>query len=254
MGDLPKSGRELLAEHVAAQRAGYRAVARIRPVSDGELAALAAEASARAATPPATSGVAPISGALPLAAKRAIAPGDRIDNPKIQDADVDKYRAPNFAAASWWKRANAAISARKTGDVLMLTLNNCCNALARRFNWGHGSARLSFETLAKEMGCCPETARKAIRYLQEYDVVNVLNTLIRRDDDNRLVRWTNLYLAPRPEQAPLEEPSGLSPQLSKLARAGAVLTRWASYFVGLVARDFGLNGTPLRRQGVLEPS
>lgn len=230
----------------AAMVAAHRREVEELAAAGDKLAIITLEGWAKAAALEPTSGPVSIARLLPIAAKEAAAPGERIVNPKIQDADVDKYRAPNFAAPSWWNRANAAIEKRRVGvrDVSAITLKSCCNALARRFNWGRGSARLAMETLAKDMGSCEDTARRSIRYLQRHDVVNVMNTLI-RDENNMLVRAPNLYLATRPEQAPIEDPSDLSPKLTQLARAGAVVARWASYFVGLVSRDLGLNRTPL---------
>lgn len=239
MSGSPKSADERLRETIAADRL---ARSRLPPVSAADLERLSAEARARAGTSPATSGVASAAAALPLAARVALTPS-RVVNPKIQDADVGKYRAPKFKGAPWWDRAKAAVAERAKGDPLELTLLNFCHAIGRRFAWGNGSARLSLEALAKAMGCCVETARKTVRYFQRFDVLNVFNTL-RRDENNLLVRAPNLYLAPREEHAPIEVPENLSPELSQLARVGAELARWVSYFGGMLVRDWGLNATP----------
>ena len=210
-------------------------------LSDEQLAALQRQAAQRARTClPDCRPEQPSRGvAEALPARLQAASGVRVVNPKIWNSDAHPIRGarPDFDA--WLSRARAAIRGRGRGDVLAVTADRIAGLLvycARRT--GDGFARVTFADLAKLAGCCVETARRAVRCLEGWGVVDTFNVLVRRPG-GAVERDANLYLLRDSAQDSAERES---PPADRLADR---LSRYAAVF-GLRARLWGLNATPLR--------
>jgi hypothetical protein len=175
-----------------------------------------------------------ISRVLPAFVRAAIGLG--VSNPKLWEADVKPLPSRKVDREAWFARVRQAARVRESGDVLQPTLVR----LAEVVWWsvhkdGVGFARQTLEQLGKLTGCCQETARKGIRFLERHGLLDTFNILSRRHGFVR--RVANLYLI-RGDAAELEG-TEQPPSDSLLGR----LTRYASLF-GLRARRWGLNATP----------
>lgn len=170
---------------------------------------------------------------LPTVARAAAGLG--VCNPKLWEADVRPLRGRKVDDDGWLTRVRAAARARETGDVLAPTIVRTAELIVWDVRTaGTGFARLSFQSLANLVQCSKETARKAIRFLEEHGLLDTFNVL--RRGHGLVRRVVNLYLIP--DAAP--EPD--RPAASSLAER---LSRYAQAF-GLRARAWGLNATPAR--------
>jgi hypothetical protein len=230
-----------LAETVAAQRLAsdrQRDVPlRFRALdADAELRAVQAAATAKADEPLGSTGT-PIGRVLPAFGRAAA--GLCIVNPKLWEADVRPLRGRKVDRDAWFVRVRLAAKTREAGDVLQPILVRLAEVMwwAERKD-GVGFARQTFEQFGKLAGCCKETARKGIRFLERHGLVDTFNVLTRAHGFVR--RVANLYLI-RGDTTEPDPPAGYerSPSDSLLGR----LTRYASLF-GLRARAWGLNATP----------
>jgi hypothetical protein len=111
---------------------------------------------------------------------------------------------------------------------------------------GTGFARKTLEQLSKLVGCCKETVRKAIRFLERHGLLDTFNVLSR--DHGFVRRRANLYLIPDVESDPTPPPCDLAPSVKAPERPvgnslAERLNRYAGFF-GLRARAWGLNATP----------
>lgn len=183
---------------------------------------------------------------LPRAAQIAAnagTPSAAVCNPKIWADDRGRFRrGEKFPRGPWQAACRAAAKARQLGDVLAPTILRICEVLAWQSSAaGQGQVAITFRYIAELTGCCVETARKAIRWLEAHGLVDTFNTLERVA--GQMQRAANTYVLRMPEAAPAEQdaPAALDP----IARVTATLARWASAF-GLTPRAWGLNATPLR--------
>jgi hypothetical protein len=256
-GAIRKTSAELLQEQIAASRQAARERLKAAQVSDAELRDLTEQARMRAG--PAETDAVSAAIALPAAARLALAGGGsaRVLNPKIWAEDVKRFVGRKLPTRAWLSRARQMAAKRQRGDVLRPTLVRACEVLA----WGaqDGKIELTFDSLANLVGCCRETARKVIRWLEDVELIDTFNVLVRTT--GKLVRGANLYL-PRLSAADeaagdvasddgepgaaagLTDPTAAAAVLGPVARLTARLARWAPRFE-LVERAWGLNATPL---------
>lgn len=230
-----------LAETVAAQRLAFD---RQRDIpsrfgaldADAELRAVQAAATARADEPLGSMGTT-IARVLPAFARAAAGMG--VCNPKLWEADVRPLPGRKVDREAWFVRVRQAAKTREPGDVLQPILVRLAEVVwwAERKD-GVGFARQTFEQLGKLAGCCKETARKGLRFLERHGLVDTFNVLSRAHGLVR--RVANLYIVRGETTEPaLPVASEQPPSDSLLGR----LTRYASAF-GLKARRWGLNATP----------
>jgi hypothetical protein len=163
----------------------------------------------------------------------------RRQHPKVHQADIpDVLPAPDSKA--FHAGLSEAVRKRAKGDPLAANIAAVGRAVFYAMITG---VRQTLEQLAKRAGCCIETARKCILFLEEQGLFGVLNVLVRKDRD--LVRGANLYLAP---WAIAIAAPGL--RLSRrVAERAAKFIADCSRVMGLAARTFGLNATPERQPG-----
>jgi hypothetical protein len=224
--------RDALQQHLADQR---RDLARRASLSgatdpDASLRAAQADATARADAPLGSTGTA-IGRVLPAVARASA--GMAVANPKIWEADAKPLRGRKIDAEAYLARVRLAAKTRETGDVLEPILVRTAELVLWAVRKGGiGFARQTFEQLGKLIGCCSETARKAIRFLERHGVLDTFNVLSR--DHGFVRRGANLYLIPD------AEPDAERPAGNSLVER---LNRYAEFF-GLRARAWGLNATP----------
>ena len=219
--------RDALQQHLADQR---RDLARRASLSgaidpDASLRAAQADATARADAPLGSTGTA-IGRVLPAVARASA--GMAVANAKIWEADAKPLRR-KIDAEAYLARVRQAAKTRETGDPLEPTLVRTAELVLWAVRkGGTGFARQTFEQLGNLIGCCRETARKAIRFLERRDLLHTFNVLSRVHGFVR--RVANLYLIPDAER-----PAGNS-----LVER---LVHYAGLF-GIRARAWGLNATP----------
>lgn len=247
MSDTPPPPRRQTAderarEHLRANRPALRANL---PQTDAELRQLTqdrASAVTGLATEFRRTTDAPVAIKPPLAARVALG-AKRVFNPKIHDKDVAKFKPEKFDALAFIRRCDSAIDAeREPGEVRAVYLK----AVVRIIAWGaarSGKYEKTFRLLAKLGACCVETTRKSIRWLETHRLIDTMNPLAQAGRD--LHRGPNVYL-PLLQAPPEASAAGppVAPELAPLARATETLNRWAHRF-GMVARDWGLNATPM---------
>jgi hypothetical protein len=197
---------------------------------DASLRAAQARATANADAPVGGTGTA-IGRMLPAAARAAA--GLAVSNPKLWEADVKPLKNRKLDSHAWLAQVRVAAWARESGDVLTPTIVRTAELVVWAVrSAGTGFARKSFESLAGLVGCCKETVRKVIRFLEKHGLLDTFNILQRTYGFVR--RAANLYLIPEVSPDP-KRPAGNS-------RAER-LTRYAELFVFRV-RPWGLNATP----------
>jgi len=181
---------------------------------------------------------------LPRAAQLAAgAAMPAITNPKIWQADARRFRrGERFARGPWQAACRAAVKARALGDVLAPTILRACEVLAWQDAGQQGRTQITFKFLAELTGCCVETARKVIRWLEDRGLIDTFNTLDRVG--GQIQRTANLYVLAFPDAPPADPPAEAAP-VDPIGRITARLARWASAF-GLTPRAWGYNATPLR--------
>lgn len=222
-------------EHLAKSRRDLARRAALPSSTDPDalLRVAQAAASARADAPLGSMGTT-IGRVLPAAARSTA--GLPVSNPKLWERDVKPLRDRKVNREAWLIRARQAARAREPGDVLQPILVRLAEVVcwAERKD-GVGFARQTFEQLGKLVGCCKETARKGMRFLERHGLVDTFNVLTRAHGFVR--RVANLYLI----RGEATEPDGTEqpPSEGPLGR----LTRYASAF-GLSVRAWGLNATP----------
>lgn len=183
--------------------------------------------------------------AMPMAARVL---GERVENPKIWAFDIKPIKSVD--PSDWLSRVYEQTKQRATGDVLTSTLDRCAQRIVHGVRIGQGAARHTFASLANGIGCCVETARKCVRWLEERELIDTFNVLGRHNGE--LQREANMYLLrPAPAAAPKATPESGSEtaeqtagQTSVLQRINDRLQRWAAAF-GLQVRPWGLNATPV---------
>jgi hypothetical protein len=187
----------------------------------------------------------------------------RVFNPKIWEGDTRRFRGPRFEFKPWLAACrDAIITGRRRGDPMQAHLQRTSQALAltdREASGRGAKRRMSFMTIAAFVGCCIDTARRCVRWLEARGLVDTFNVLVRvKNPDhpslNGVFRTANMYMLRMPE-APPEAPGTAHtavaapaeeapPAVQAVLAATARLARWAAAF-GLVARPWGLNATPL---------
>lgn len=222
-----------------------------KEIRDGALAAHMLEARARLASAPAAlelrgEPVAPPPEKVASAASRMLRrQWARVANPKLHARDVRRVPPPPFP--DWMASARKAALAREPGDPLFPTLMQCASLLATFCRQAaQGACRATFEQIATGAGCCVETARRCIRFLERAELIDTANVLERRPiaGVTRLILGANLYLL----RGAAEPDEGAPPAADALPmvpgdRAAATIRRWAASF-GLAMRPQGWNRTP----------
>lgn len=161
--------------------------------------------------------------------------------PKVWAADLN--RMPAIDTDRWLGRVRVAGANRSTGDVLAFTLARIAELLVWKARQDRqGAARITFRALAKLTQCCTETARKAIRLLEQWGLVDTFNVLIRRGD--QVVRDANLYVLSGVDQA--DSPPERQRGQSLAEKIAGRLSTYAAV-LGLHRRSWGLNATPASR-------
>ncbi len=163
----------------------------------------------------------------------------RRQHPKVHQADIPDF-VPRPDSKAFHAGLSAAVRKRAKGDPLAANIAAVGREVFHAMNTGQ---RKAIADLAKLARCCPETARRCIVFLEEQGLFGVLNVLVRVDRD--LLRGANLYLAP---WAIAIAAPGL--RLSRrVAERAAKFIADCSSVMGLAARTFGLNTTPVRQPG-----
>jgi hypothetical protein len=168
---------------------------------------------------------------LPATVRQAA--GMRVEHPRLWAADVVPFRGrktdPDYLA-----RVRAGIRAhRAPGDPKGTTLMQAAVALSmavRQEKEGH--TRRTFKQIAGAMlGACVDTARRCVRWLERYDLLDTFNVMDRAHGIPRFD--ANLYVIPDPPAA--------DPEPAEDSR-GARVRHYAAAF-GLQVRRWGLNTT-----------
>jgi hypothetical protein len=214
-----------------------------------------------AVTENAGSNMAPITAALPAAARIASGGGgNRVLNPKIWEEDTKRFAGPKLNVGAWITESSDVVrKKRELGDVEARTIIRVCEGLATGDPDANGTAkrRMTFAFIAGFVPCTVETARKAVRWLEKAYLIDTFNVLWR--EARGVFRAANMYLLRMPD-APTAVESTETPaaELSVVARLSMRLERWKASF-GLQARAWGLNATAvswqnLRKERASEPA
>jgi len=187
-------------------------------------------------------------------------------NPKVWEADLPEFIPPpigGYDDAAYMAAVREAVrQQRLMGDPLAPTLELIGAKLVYLRRKGGALVRASFVSLAALVGCCVETARKAVRWFERCGLLDTLNVLNRIENGVR--RRPNLYIIPETEQPPPPPPADVAssqpaPDPVRVQRGtiGDRLQRCAA-LLGLQARPWGLNATPAavgyrKREGVPAP-
>lgn len=248
------SGPALVAE--LRSRNGLVAAALAQRAALGDRAADAAaqatiDARHRLGLPAAPRATVPAALAASVAAIAGKAAAPRVDNAKIHAADLPRKlpAASRPDLDSLLQRARRAAAGRAKGDPLHGTLLQIAQTLAYQVRrQGSGYAVASLAQLAGGAGCCVDTARKAIRWLERAALIDTVNTMRRGvvGGVNRLLRGANLYLI-RPAVPASASPAEPATGPAHGGAAGT-LARWGSV-LGLSPRRTGFNVAPLRPSG-----
>jgi hypothetical protein len=232
----------LLRQSVAAQHAEINK--RLPP-----LCAFGPDEILRARQAAAGSIMAPLTEALPAAARIAMAGGSkRVCNPKIWETDTKRFRGPKFDTSPWLAACRFASGHRVRGDVLKSTIDRVCQALAFGDPTSDGRAkrRMTHAFIAGFVGCEIDTVRKVVRLLERVGLIDTFNVL--RRTIRGVFRAANMYLLRMPDAPAVAEPTEApAAELGMLARMTARLERWAPSF-DLKVRAWGLNATPVSWQ------
>jgi hypothetical protein len=164
----------------------------------------------------------------------------RRDRGKLHQADIpDFLPAPDSAA--YHAALGEALRKRQPGNPLVVSIAAVGRAIFFGMTKGH---RQTMAQIAKRAGCCVETVRKCVIFLEDEGLFGVLNVMVRVGRD--LVRGANLYLAARL----IDPASGATKRVShRFAATLATFLENAAKKLHLAARPFGLNTTPLRQPG-----
>lgn len=221
-------------------------------VSDAQLAAMQAEASFRSGAGGGSRvqgpAMMPIAKLLPASVRTIL--GGRVLNPKIHEADLRRAPdAPQPIVDDWLRAVRRLAEGRGKGDPLGGIIINVASCIA-----GSKRGRVSFASIA-ELGCvCMESVRRAVRWLEDVDLLDTFNVLERAG--KLLLRGVNFYLrrvpdapaaaseAPAAAGPPDAEPAVRSRDQRRATRFEDRLRRWAPH-LGLVMRPWGLNATPV---------
>ena len=203
--------------------------------------------------------------ALPPLARKVAGAG--VLNPKVWEADLPEFIPPpegGYDDAAYMAAVRAAVrQQRAMGDPLAPTLELIGAKLVYLRRKGGALVRASFVSLAGLVGCCVETARKAVRWFERCGLLDTLNVL-NRTQEGEVRRRPNLYIVPETEQPPPPPPADVAssqpaPDPVRVQRGtiGDRLQRCAA-LLGLKARPWGLNATPAavgyrKREGVPAP-
>jgi hypothetical protein len=186
--------------------------------------------------------MASVAAMLPAAARVAVGAKRGVINPKIWAEDVRRWRPGKFVSNVWRSAARLVARARAKGDVLQTTIWGVCDLLERESRKARGKAEITLARIADLTGCCLETARKVVRYLENAELIDTFNVLSRKD--GKVLRDANMYLLRMPADGPAIAPDILQSPQGVFARLNETLSRWAANF-NLIQRDWGLNATPL---------
>jgi hypothetical protein len=226
-GQIPsdRASREAaLAAQIQAARRGVldpaaRATAPASPATDPALAAMcqaqrdalirgaveadAARAASYIAPPPSSS--ATLDAAIGAVAVRVessrTGAAARARNPKIHEAD---YRDPKISTDGWLARVRRACGDnRKLGDPLDPVIRDVAGVLSSRWRQRERGTRITLQGIAAAARVCVETVRKAVRCLQAWRLLDVVNVMTRRQvgGRTRVERGANAYM-PAPAPAP----------------------------------------------------
>ena len=217
-------------------------------VSDAALAAMQAEAAARArAKDPPERAARQIARVLPPQVQAAA--GIRVENPRVWEADLTEVKKSRQRPDTNAFQANVrkAAAGRAKGDPMAVTIYQVAGKLV--FFLAKSTTdfvRVTFETLAKTSEVCVETARKVVRFLEARGLLDTFNVVYRTTEGDER-RAANLYFL-RGEASSQPEPS----PAGMLDRVTDRLRRYAATF-GLKARRWGFNATPLRNLAPAAP-
>jgi hypothetical protein len=197
----PLTGRELLARDIDARHAAARERARAaeaaHPFTDpaDQLAATQREASERAAASLPAVAVAR-SPAAAWAPETRAAVGLPVRNRRVWEADLTPVKGrekPPAGTTRFLERVRSLARARVLGDVLAPTIVRAGELIAYFVAVGTGDvARVTHATLAKKIGCCVETVRKIVRFLEARGALHTVNVSTWGDEGPR--RGANLYI------------------------------------------------------------
>jgi hypothetical protein len=169
------------------------------PVGAAELAAVQARAAERAAE------AAPHRNRPFLAVLRQVSGEARADNVKIHEADLPhRIIAPPLSGSMKSDTRRRILEARRPGDPLPANIESVYDRLYGYTEGGRlGYCRPTHQMLAAATGLCVDTVRRCLRFLQELDVIDIANTIVRHvvDGYRRLVRGANVYFLRRLSQA-----------------------------------------------------
>ena len=161
----------------------------------------------------------------------------RAVNPVIHEADI-KPPKRRVDGAAWLGAVNKVAAQRELGDVTGSTIVQIATKIAWAVAKGAGVGRIALRVLGKLAVAGKETARKVVRYLEDWGLLKTANIMHRRG--RKLWRTVNAY-----ELA-------LPPATGGTARYRPPLFErkvWWAAAVNLHARAVGLNTTPLRQPG-----
>ena len=192
-------------------------------------------------------------------------PGARVNHPKVLRVNIKDPPAKVPPPANWVEDVVADFeSKRQIGDVSAPYLEKIARAYEKLARAGRGCVNQAFASIGKEAKLGRpagrekesngrETVRKASRWIEATGWMGTLNTLYRREEDNKLVRDSNVYFLFGAEEA--AEAAKLEPAARTLWRDGMAKARGALLW-GLSVGVHGLNATtrPDRRKGHPAPA
>lgn len=227
-----------------AQLRASRATVAAITISTAAASVAALDAGAAGASPlPRTH---PVAAALPAPARAA--GGLPVSHPRIWERDLPsglpRAMQRHFDVDGFLARSRAHARARSVGGIAPLAPATV--RIAELLVWaarkGAGIARVTFEALSTMADMCPDTARRAVRWLEQGGLVTTVNTMGRRD--GMLVRTANAYMLNAPAPAPAADAGDAAETIAR-PRIGARWAEW-SKALGMTARSFGFNRFPAR--------
>lgn len=228
----PLTGKELLARDIEARHAATKArliaAEAAQPYTDpaDQLAAVQREASERAAASLPAVAVARSPAAAWAPEVRAAA-GLPVRNRRVWEADLTPVKGPKKPASDttrFLEKVRSLARARVLGDVLAPTIVRAGELIAYFVAVGTGDvARVTHATLAKKIGCCVETVRKIVRFLEAKGALHTVNVSTWGDEGPR--RGANLYI-PRVAENAAEDTTHEAALTRFMDRFGLRRTTW----------------------------
>lgn len=174
-------------------------------------------------------------------------------NPKVHAVFASKPIQRTFKQGDWLGALRRAARLRQPGDPMEAIIFSVGDIFRLKADRAGRVVHQTYWMLGVAVGLCKDTVMRVQQYLQRHGLVATANTLVRRQEDNRLVRAANLYVLVVPgEVGP--EAGGPAAEASDAAVSPApvapldLMNRTLEFLaplLGLPRNNWGWNATPI---------